>query len=157
MSRWNVFIISRESNDDEQIQAVGRGLLITQEDFKDKAINYTKYIQAQESAIVEIDAEIKRLQHLKKSRTNKIELLKSNLSNFMKIFNIDKVDLGIFKLSLRKSSSVEIAEGAAIPENFQRIIPAKVEADKVALKKALDDGSEFPGITIKNNLSLQIK
>lgn len=65
-----------------------------------KLINYITYNNDM------IDAEIKRLQDLKKSNSNKIESVKKYLLNIMNIFNLK--DLGLYKLSTRKSTSIEI-------------------------------------------------
>jgi hypothetical protein len=139
------------------LDGIDAALEITQEEFREKALNYAKFIQSEALSIDCIDAEIKRLQGLKKSKINKIDKLKTSLSDAMKTFGFDKFDLGIFKLSFRKSSSVEILEGAIIPDEFKRVIPESFSPDKAALKKALEAGESFEGISISSNSSLQIK
>jgi len=158
---------------DEERDAVKEGLVIAQGELNEKALNYSKFIRNESATCEAIDFEIKRLQALKKVKENKIGLLKLNLSDALKAFDIKKLDLGIFKISFRKSQSLEVTDQAQIPEMF---IKEKVikEVDKKRLKEAIkaleeadreiqendptaDLGEPIPGAYIKTNFSLQIK
>lgn len=43
----------------------------------------------------------------------------------------------------------------ALPEQYQRVIPAQVEADKVALQEALKRGETIPGVTLNHSYHLR--
>jgi hypothetical protein len=49
-------------------------------------------------------------------------------------------------ISTRKSSSVKIIDPQAIPPDYVRI---KIEPDKTAIKKAIDQGELVPGADIE--------
>jgi hypothetical protein len=91
----------------DEVVAVADELTITEENLKDKSLNYLRYIQCLESDNLGIDNEIKRLQALKKSKLSVIANLKGRLKNALLSLNMDKLDLGIFKLSFKKSQSTE--------------------------------------------------
>lgn len=144
-------------NDTEQVELYRDALQINEEEFKEKALNYSKVIRSEAAAIESIEAEIKRLQALKKTKESSISYLKSSLSNAMQVFNHVKVDLGIFKLSFRKSESVEITDMDLIPEYLKRQ-KVTIEADKALIKAGIQkEGLTIPGAFIKENLSLQIR
>lgn len=147
---------AQEENDLDQVALIESGLEITQDNFKDKATNYVKFIRSEEAGLSAIDEEIKRLTALKKSKVSKIDNLEARLSNSMQSIGFDKYDLGLFKLSFRKSSSVEVIDVDQLPEGFKRV-KTTVDADKIAIKKAIEAGQEVFGATIKNSVSLQIK
>jgi len=147
---------AQETNDQEQISLIESALEISQDNFKDKATNYVKFIRSEEVSLIAIDEEIKRLTALKKSKVSKIDNLEARLSNSMQSIGFDKFDLGLFKLSFRKSTSVEVLDVDQLPEGFKRI-KTNVDADKIAIKKAIEAGQTVTGASIKHSASLQIK
>lgn len=147
---------AQEENDLDQVALIESGLEITQDNFKDKATNYVKFIRSEEAGLSAIDEEIKRLTALKKSKVSKIDNLEARLSNSMQSIGFDKFDLGLFKLSFRKSTSVEVLDVEQLPEGFKRV-KTTVDADKIAIKKAIEAGQEVTGASIKHSASLQIK
>jgi hypothetical protein len=147
---------AQEEGNQEQISLIESGLEITQDNFKDKATNYVKFIRSEEAGLSAIDEEIKRLTALKKSKVSKIDNLEARLSNSMQSIGLDKYDLGLFKLSFRKSTSVEVLDIELLSDDFKRL-KTTVDADKVAIKKAIEAGQEVTGVSIKHSASLQIK
>lgn len=69
----------------------------------------------------------------------------------------DKAETPFVKLSWRKSEAV-VFEGAAelLPAKFQRV-KTTVDADKKAIKAAIESGEEVSGAKIETRHSLQIK
>jgi len=59
------------------------------------------------------------------------------------------------KVSFRKSQSVEIAEGATIPEEFLKY--AEPTVDKIGLRDALKAGAQLDGISIVERQNIQIR
>ena len=78
-------------------------LQITRDQLQDKGTNYAFVIKKLDAECDIIDAEIKRLNELKKVRQNACERLKNNISNAMQIFEVDKIESPLIKLSFRKS------------------------------------------------------
>lgn len=69
----------------------------------------------------------------------------------------DKIKDDRVKLSKRKSSAVQIAEGLVVenlPIEYQRIT---IAADKTALKKAVEAGEVIEGVFVETRYNLQIK
>ena len=147
---------AQEEQDLDQVALIEAGLNITSDNFKEKADNYVKFIRSQELEAKLIDEEIKRLTELKKSKESKASNLKDRLSNSMQSIGFDKYDLGLFKLSFRKSSSVEVLDVDQLPEGFKRV-KTTIDADKIAIKKAIESGQDVTGASIKHSASLQIK
>ena len=116
--------------------------------------NYVKmirYFKGQQSVV---EVEIKRLTKIKRTSENSIERLKNILSDSMHLRQIDKYDGSTFKLSFRKSSSVEIDDINVVPLDYIKIVASP---DKVSIKKALDSGEVVPGVHLEEKQNLQIK
>ena len=66
---------------------------------------------------------------------------------------------GVFKasLSVGRDESVEVFDEAQLPQDYLREIPAKYEADKTLIKKAIKDGYEVPGAHLVKKDRLTIK
>ena len=148
--------LALEANDNQQIEMIDQALSINHDNFREKSLNYVKFMRSEELSIDAIDSEIDRLTAIKKAKTNKIKSLKDRLSNAMQFLGIDKYDLTLFNLSFRKSESVEVLEVELLDDEFKRS-KTVVEADKTAIKKAIKDGRQVAGATIKESISLQVK
>nr|DAH42072.1 MAG TPA: resistance protein [Caudoviricetes sp.] len=87
-----------------------------------------------------------------KTAENKAASLKAYLSSYL---NGEKFKTAKVAISYRKSDSVDIAEGAVIPEEYLKY--SDPTPDKIGLKAALKAGEEFPGISIVTSSNIQIK
>lgn len=87
-----------------------------------------------------------------KAAENKLESVKRYVSSYLDgtPFKSTKV-----QVSFRKSKSLEISEGAVIPEEFLKI--KEPEVNKTDLKKAVANGLKIDGVEIVENLNIQIK
>ena len=131
-------------------------LVINQEQLQVKAGNYAKVIANIQSDADAIDTEIKRLKAMKESKERAITRLKEAVREAMLVSNIDKIESPLFKLSLRRSESVEVDLVEALPSDF-RNVKNVITADKVAIKEAIKRGENIIGARIVENFSLQIK
>lgn len=143
-------------NGGELTPELEEALLLNESNLQTKGTNYGLICKQIESEIDVIDAEIKRLTALKKSRNNAIDRLKTNLSNAMQIFGINELKTPILKINFRKSESVEIDNMAQIDKRFLRE-KISVEADKVAIKEAIKSGEQVEGARLVENKNIQIK
>lgn len=110
---------------------------------------WIKNLKAEAEALkVEKDAFAARL----KTTENKMESLKNYISGYLAgaPFKSTKV-----QVSFRKSESLDISEGAVIPEEFLRF--KEPEVNKTDLKKAIKAGQKFEGVRIVENNNIQIK
>ncbi|MBE5750569.1 MAG: siphovirus Gp157 family protein [Clostridiales bacterium] len=109
----------------------------------DKLEGYGVIIREMKSEIDECDAEIKRIKDIADKKKNAMERLKKALQDFMISNEIDKYESVKVKLSFRKSQSLEIEEGAILPDILMRI---KREPDKTAIKEFIINGGELQGV-----------
>ena len=136
----------------EQDQA----LAITEAQLEGKAVAYGYVVKKLEYECDTIDAEIKRLQGLKKSRKTTIERMKSTVANAMQTFGITEVKSETMKLNFRKSDTCEIEDEKLIPAKYkQEVVTVKI--DKMAIKKAIKAGEDVQGARLQENKNLQIK
>lgn len=87
-----------------------------------------------------------------KSAENKAASLKAYLSSYL---DGEKFKTAKVAISYRKSDSVDISEGAVIPEKYLKY--SDPTPDKIGLKAALKAGEKFPGISIVTSSNIQIK
>lgn len=106
-----------------------------------------------------IDAEIERLQKLKKHRQALAKGLRDYLLTNMQAMGIERIDAPLFKLSVRNNPpAVEVYEPALIPAAFMRQPePPPPVADKKALAEALKRGDEIPGVRLTHGTRLDIR
>lgn len=111
-------------------------------------------IKTNESEINSIQEQIKQLQMIVKAKQNEVDNTKEELKTFMvESGNVD-MRVSFFHVFLMESEAVEVKDVKALPEQFQRI---KIEADKIALKKALASGEVITGVSVIKNQSVQIR
>jgi hypothetical protein len=133
-----------------------QALIINQDQLQAKAVNYAKVIANYQAESDAIDQEIKRLKAMKESRDKKVEWLKESVKKAMLISGIEKVESPLFKISVRRSESVEVDVVEALPNAFQNVKNV-VTADKVAIKEAIKRGENVLGARLVENFNLQIK
>lgn len=87
-----------------------------------------------------------------KAAETKMESLKRYISGYLEgtAFESAKV-----KVSFRKSETVEILEGAVIPDEYLRF--KEPEVNKAGLKTALKSGVKIAGVSIVENQNIQIR
>ena len=143
-----------EKEEDEEIKQDLQELIALELEKKSNNIVYA--LKNIESNNLAIDAEIERLQNLKKRNSKNIESIKSNVLFFMQQNKIDKIKPDLATFSLRKSESTDIENIELLPAKFVTV-KQTITADKVAIKKEIKEGIEVPGAKIVENYSLTIK
>jgi len=142
-----------ESMEGELTPEMEAALQITEAELQQKSIAYLEVIRQKEGFNSLIDAEIKRLQQIKKAGNNVIARLNENLLSAVKTFGTYEV--GLQKFGTRKSSQVIVEDVNSLPEKYKTIKVTEA-ADKASLKKALAAGEEIEGVYIQENLNLKI-
>ena len=155
------FISMMEETGGEVTDEIMEDLAIRRENFQHKAEAYSRFILKLESEADIAAAEIKRIQAIKKTKDNTATRLRETLRDALMVFGNENPKTGnkayetaLFKLSLRKSQSVEITDENEVPDEFWAI---KKEISKSTISQAIKDGLEVPGATMKDNYGLQIK
>ena len=131
-------------------------LVINQRELTQKSIDYAKVIRNKEADSDAIEAEIKRLKAMKESNDRVIDRMKMAVKDAMLASGIDKIESSLFKLSLRRSESVEVISIEQLPESLT-VVKKTVSADKVKIKEAIKNGVPVEGAVILENFNLQIK
>tara|TARA_R110000787_G_scaffold281021_1_gene392096 strand:+ start:626 stop:1105 length:480 start_codon:yes stop_codon:yes gene_type:complete len=126
--------------------------------FNDKAENIAALNETFTGNIESIDTQIKRLQAMKKTITNRQNQLKEYLRYNMIESGITKIDCPYFKISLRKAAkSVQVDDVDLLPDEFVTVTTV-ISANKNAIAKALKNGDEVSGATlVDGKQSLTIK
>lgn len=123
---------------------------------REKSSNIVMYAQNLNLTAEGIDNEIERLKELRDSYRKKAQRLKDYISWVLQENDIQLVESDLFRLSFRKSESVEVYDITQLPESFLKV---KIEKslDKDMIKKAIKSGVEVPGATVITKQNLQIK
>jgi hypothetical protein len=143
-------------NGGELTPSLEEQLAITEEQLQNKSVAYSFVIKQMDADIDIIDAEIKRLQALKKQREKASEYLKERIKHAMDTFSIEEIKTPLVKINFRKSESVEVDDVNQLPASF-KVVKVTEQADKAAIKAALKDGVEVTGCRIETHRNLQIK
>jgi hypothetical protein len=149
-----------EESGGEATEELLQYLEVTREAFEMKAEAYSHIILDMDSDIEFVDLEIKRLQAIKKAKSNMVDRLKEALKNALMLFGkedskgIRRFETPILKLSTRKSQSVEITDEKALPSSC---FVVKHEVSKTLIKTLIETGSVIEGAEIKTNYSVVIR
>ena len=143
-------------NDGELTSELSEQLAITEEQLQNKSVAYSFVIKQMDADVDIIDAEIKRLQALKKQREKASEYLKERIKHAMDTFSIEEIKTPLVKINFRKSESVEVDDVNQLPAAF-KVVKVTEQADKAAIKAAIKDGIDVAGCRIETHRNLQIK
>lgn len=127
-----------------------------QDDFNTKLSNCVKYIMNQQSLSNSVDAEIKRLEKLKKSYQARSDRMKKDIDTILKIQKIDSIDTDIARLSYLASEWVVISDEKIIPKKYMTT-KIEVKPSLSLIKEAIKAWHEVPGAIIEQRQNLQIK
>lgn len=129
-----------------------------QAEFSEKAVAVLQVRASMLGEVAMIDNEIERLVSLKKTPENNAKWLTEYLKTNMLATKTDKLDLGVFKVTLRKAmKKLGEVDESKIADTYWTVVPETKKLDKrLLLKDAKDvpiDGVEI----VDSERSLQIK
>lgn len=121
-----------------------------------KSTGVIKVIKNMDADIESVDAEIKRLQAVKKRAVKEKENFMNYIIYIMQQLETKSIQTPIGKLAIRESPAVDIYDMAKLPNKY---IKEKIEysADKTAIKEAIKNNEEVEGARIVKNISLNIR
>lgn len=127
------------------------------QEFKDKAINVSKYInnlQAEANAIREAEEQMyRRRKRLERNH----ESLKEYLRNEMQRADITEISCPYFEIKRKKGLvSVDVIDESLLPSKF-KAVKITESPDKTAIKKAIEAGEDVPGAKLVRKERLEIK
>lgn len=150
--------IANQLEDGELSEELETALAINEKELQGKAIAYAYVIKESEDTVSVIDAEIKRLQGLKKTEQNKATRLKETISNAMELYGITEIKTETLKLNFRRSEGVICTDSSVgIPSELATIVPEQRKPNLTAIKAAIKEGRDVFGFEIEERYSLQIK
>lgn len=129
-------------------------LTINEANLAIKAEDYATSILKFNATADMADAEIKRLQAIKKRCNNASERMKERIAGAMEVFGHDRLEVGTHRFSFRKSEGVVIEDSQAIPPEY---IIVETKVDKAKLKADLKVGVPVAGASLESRRNLQIR
>ena len=154
IDQLDIFLES-EGNDSDK-ENYSEIMLFLKEEIKKKSSSIIQYIQNIQTLNKSAKEEADRLQKLIKTRSNKIERLKSYLVTTLQVLEAKKIETDLGSYGLRRSSAVDVYDIAALPEEFIKVTEER-KADKEKIKEYIKANGELKGARIVDNYSLQIR
>lgn len=115
-------------------------------EFDVKALNCLMAVKQLQADSDGIEKEIDRLKSLRKQADDGAERLIEYIKTQMIATDKDKIDLGLFKITLKAASkAVEVFDEAKIPAKYWRVIPESKVVDKSAIASALKNNDLIEG------------
>ena len=151
--KYLAIMFNVEESGGELTEELDAELTLNEKELAGKSLSYIEFIGNQESFEARIADEIKRLQALKKTTSNRIGWLKEKLLQAVKIFGPYKA--GLHKVGTRQSSAVEIFDADLITNDY-KVRKITEAPDKAMIKDALKNGASVPGAVLVNKLHLKI-
>lgn len=143
-----------QENDGELTPEIEEALLVNDQNFIAKTENYIEAIAMME-AYEQLAAEReKEFQAKKRKAANAKRRLKERLQYAMELMGRDKVEIGLHKLSLRESLSVNITDEARIPAYY---IKVETKINKDSIRRDLKAGIAVEGAELLTTKSIQIR
>lgn len=126
------------------------------EEFEQKADNIACLIKDKEAMIKARKSEMESLKERNEREQKQIDRLKRYLLQSLKLRNTKKLETVRNVIGMRNSVSVQIEDGADIPEEYIRTKVTR-EPNKAEMSKALKEGVIIPGCSLAEKTSLTIK
>lgn len=123
---------------------------------EEKVQGYEMVARTFEAPIAAIDAEIKRLQAMKKASQNRADVLRKRVHDAMVELQIEKIKCPLFEVRRQKNPvAVEVYNTELIPFEFWKT--PEPEINKAELKAALQAGREIEGARLTQSEGLRVK
>ncbi len=149
---------SADLSDPAVLEAVSNALADVQDDLNKKAQAVAHIIKNKGGDIAVIDAEIERLQAMKKSRLASQQWLEDYLLRNMQTCEIKEISCPLFTIKLKDNPpSVVVDDESLIPHEYMRVPVPKPSPDKTAIKKAIQEGADIPGCHVEQKQRIEIK
>ena len=154
----NIYLSILELMGDENtdMEMLGAALKNVDDALETKAENYAKIIKQIEGDIDTVKKEKDRLASKQSTMESNVRWLKMNLQSAMELQDKRKFKTDLFSFNIQKNpKSVQVTcDPQLLDERFQSI---KVDANKQAIKEALEAGETIEGATIVQSESLRIR
>jgi hypothetical protein len=146
-----------DDNDGELTCEIEAMLSISEQQLQQKAVSIAYLSKHYKNQIDAVDSEIARLSAIRKRLMKTVNWAENAIDYAMYKYGIEKIEMDNIKISFRNSEVVEIDDSKLLSPEFLRVIPAKSEPDKIAIKQAIKEGIDVPGVKLITKRNLQIK
>lgn len=143
----DVMALQKMADEAEDYTQFADTIELIEGEFEKKAAGVVLVTRNIETPIAAIDAEIERLQKMKKSIQGRAEWLTNYLRDNMEASGITKIECASppFTITLVKGREVAVIDAESdLPDDYMRV-STSVAPDKIAIAKALKEGVEVPG------------
>ena len=157
--RINSLVAVLDEADDKSIEPDVKDALagIYESDVPAAVADGIRYIKRQEAQTAEIDAEIKRLQALKKARENRLARVRRGYAEFMDALSVHKVETASGNMTLAKAAPKTIVDSIEdLPDEY-KITTMEIKPDLIGIKYAIQGGHAVPGAHLEEKQSIRIK
>jgi hypothetical protein len=149
-------ILAEQLSEGELTPELEQALVINESDLNEKGIAYGFVLKQYYYDLAAVQS-IKKDYAEKEAKIKKtIERMETAISGAMQLFQMDKIESPLIKLSFRKSESVEVINEAQLTDQFTTT-KTTVTPNKVAIKEAIKNGEVVEGAVLVTNFNLQIK
>jgi len=150
--------ITNQLEDGEVTPELETALAINEAELQGKAVAYAYVIKESDDTVAAIDAEVKRLQGIKKTEQNKSKRLKGAIHVAMDLYGIQEIKTETLKLNFRRSEGVICTvEEVKLDDEFITVVPEVLKPNLNAIKSAIKEGREVKGYEVETRYNLQIK
>jgi hypothetical protein len=124
---------------------------------EDKAVNITKFFRNLEAVTDAIKLAEERMAKRRKTMETRIAWLKEYLKQNLEGCGIQKIESPWFVLAIQANPwAVEISNEEIIPAKYKaKVVTLKL--DKLAIKRALEEGKKVPGASLTRGTRLSIR
>lgn len=137
-------------------EVIVKALDVTREEFNARAVGCVNLSDKFNAYIAAIDSEIARLNALKKAYKKSADRLKNGVSTAMLSLGINEITTDTMRLSFRRSEEAIIDNIDFLPAEYVKV-KTEYQADKIAIKKAINNKIDVPGAHIETKYNLQVK
>ena len=128
-----------------------------QADVEEKSIAIASFIKNIEAEYIAIEKAKRAMLERQKKHKKKIEDLKAYLLSNMERMGINKITCPHFEIKLKKCPpSVNVMDEDILPEEYKRT-KTEVTIDKEKILQEIKEGVIIPGVSMKQNLRIEIK
>lgn len=138
-----------EVSPDQELQ-----LKISRDELQVKSLNYIHYIKSLENDLELAKVYEEQVKQFKNRKIKLIDRLKESL--LVAVIDFGDIETEIFKITTRKSETVDVVSDEEIPMHFYNSKIVRT-LDKIKVKEALKNGDVVPGCLLKENKNLAIK
>lgn len=147
--------------DQEQQEIISGFLEANGQATEEKLDKYAGYIRDMEARHAFRAEESRRLQHLAKSDSDKIDFLKNRLKVFFQTHKLSKVETPHFRVSLVQNSGKQVLQvimpAEDLPEELQ-VRQTLCKANTDLIRERLENGEQIPGVVLlPREQSIRIK